>query len=56
MYFEQAFDDQTGKSKGTAVKVLSPDWANSAPAAAQEIGLIGQHTPEPHALAAASDQ
>jgi V8-like Glu-specific endopeptidase len=56
VYFEQAFDDQTGKSKGAAVKVLSPDWANSAPAAAQEIGLIGQHTPEPHALAAASDQ
>lgn len=27
LYFEQAFDDQTGRSKGAAVKVVNPDWA-----------------------------
>lgn len=52
VYFEQAFDEQTGKSKGPAVKVFSPDWADSAPAAAEQIGFIGQRAADPYALSA----
>jgi hypothetical protein len=27
VYYEQAFDDQTGRAKGAAVKVINPEWA-----------------------------
>lgn len=41
LYYEQAFDDQTGLAKGSLLKVTNPDWVHAASSATFTSGAPG---------------